>query len=154
MQELRKIDVALRAWSGEEVEDEDCGTLDAIQDAINMIWASISFSPGDQATTDIQDAEIKALRAENFKLLKDRICLKDGLMGYKLAAEEQEDEVLAFRLQHEEDAQEKTELLQQVEDCKELEATKPRRDRRHRAPVGGDGGSVRQRTRGNQEGAR
>jgi hypothetical protein len=154
VQELRGIDGALRAWSSQQVGYDDQGTSGTIQDAINMILASIGDLPADQATTDTRDAELKALKAEKRKLLKDRVCMKDESMGYKLAVKEQEDKMFALRLQHEEDAQEKMALIKQVEDLKELEATKPRRDRRHGAPSRGAGRSVQPRILGNQEGAR
>lgn len=154
VQELRGVDAALRAWSSQQVGYDDQGTSDTIQDAINMILASIGDLQADQATTDTRDAELKALKAEKRKLLKDRVCMKDESMGYKLAVKEQEDKMCALRLQHEEDAQEKMALIKQVEDLKELEATKPRRDRRHGAPSRGAGRSVQPRILGNQEGAR
>lgn len=114
-QELQKIENALRAWLGQQVEEPGPDT-DTIQSSVDRIWESIHSLQSNADTGSPPDAEIDALEAENSKLRNERVCLDDELMGCKLAIQEQESELLALRLQHEEDVQENAALRKQVEE--------------------------------------
>jgi hypothetical protein len=70
------------------------------------------------------------LKAENAMLRRDRVCLDKELLVQKLTIEEQEDELLALRLQHEEDLQAKNALTRQLEDLR-----KPEKSELHRVAL-------------------
>lgn len=100
---------------GQQVAEPGPDT-NTIAGSVHRIWESIHSLQSNADSGSPPDAEIHALKAENAKVRDDRICLDDELMGCELAIQEQESELLALRLQHEEDIQQNAGLRKQVED--------------------------------------
>lgn len=74
-----------------------------------------------------REAQIKALKVEKKKLRSDRNRLAAELQDHQRTIQEHEDELRALRLQHDNDVRAKEELLEQMEEVKELASSKSQR---------------------------